>query len=98
MEGIEKMKDLVFSTRKEQLELLNSTLNATEKDEEEEGLGQTDDVAVNHRGRLFSKFGFATRTTTLKSHSGGDNMAYIEYNKSAVKQKKQNPIFKKFRK
>jgi len=98
LEGIEKMKDLVFSTRKEQLELLNSTLNATEKDEEEEGLGQTDDVAVNHRGRLFSKFGFATRTTTLKSHSGGDNMAYIEYNKSAVKQKKQNPIFKKFRK
>jgi len=101
LEGIEKMKDLVFSTHEEQIELLNSTLNATEKDEEEEGLGQSDDVAVNNRGKFFSRIGMATRRdTTLKSHSGGDDMAYMEYNKAATAalQKKRNPIFRKYRK
>jgi len=39
LQGIEKMKNLVFSTHEEQVELLNSILN--EKDEEDEGIVQT---------------------------------------------------------
>ncbi|ORX82389.1 DNA repair helicase rad25 [Anaeromyces robustus] len=100
LEGIEKMKDLVFSTHEEQIELLNSTLNATEKDEEESDLAQSDDVAFNNRNRGISRYGFATRReTTLKSHSGGDDMAYIEYNRAAAAniQKKRNPLFKKYK-
>lgn len=101
LEGIEKMKNMVFKTREEQIELLNNTLNATEKDEEEEGLVTVDDLAAASRARGSNRFGFATRReTALKSHSGGDDMAYIEFNRAnaAALQKKRNPLFKKYRK
>jgi len=61
LQGIEKMKNLVFSTHEEQVELLNSILN--EKGDEEKGTIQSNGIAMNNQGKGMGL------ETMLKPHS-----------------------------
>jgi DNA excision repair protein ERCC-3 len=90
LDGLESLPDLVYKTRDEQIELLQSVLLANES---EADLG-TDvragegDLAGTVTSKDFGplKFPSAQRTTgSLTALSGGQHMSYIEQNKSANK-------------
>ncbi len=86
--GVNEIPDLVYSTQKEQLELLQSVLLATEVDADEEDIHVADDVEDT---RVIRK------KTNLTAVSGGDDMAYIEYNKpvtTSTMSRKRHPLFK----
>lgn len=69
--GVEQLPDLAYSSQKEQLELLQTVLMATEKDADEENVQVADDVEdVVHRTK-----------TSLKTVSGATDMAYMETNR-----------------
>jgi DNA excision repair protein ERCC-3 len=91
LDGLDKMEDLVYRTRDEQIELVQSVLLASES---EADLGS--DVRAGEgdlAGTVTSKdFGrvprmpAAQRTTgSLTALSGGAHMSYVEQNKSANK-------------
>ncbi|KAF9003082.1 P-loop containing nucleoside triphosphate hydrolase protein [Cyathus striatus] len=89
LDGLENMPDLVYKTRDEQLELIQSVLLANESEAEpgtdihaaDGDLNGT--VTSKHFG---PKFPGAKRTTgSLTALSGAQHMAYIEQNKSANK-------------
>lgn len=75
---MEYLTNLVYPTLQKQLELLNTVLIANDMVEFED-----DDKEVND---LIGKdtFSFSRREGTIKSISGGDNMAYMEYSRSNV--------------
>jgi len=82
--GIEE-ENLSYSTKKEEVALLQTVLAATDTDAEEEKLpGESGS----------GKSGVVRRTGTMSSMSGGDTMSYAEY---ANKSKSRHPLFKKFR-
>ncbi|KAJ3120606.1 transcription factor TFIIH complex ERCC-3 subunit [Nowakowskiella sp. JEL0407] len=106
LEGQDILPNLAYSTREHQLELLNTVLvSVTEKDLESE------DLSGENFAQLISSLGVGVpvqqqsqpQTTTvtkrsagnIKSLSGGDSMAYLEYRKDSSKT--QNPVFKKYR-
>ncbi|KAJ7056607.1 P-loop containing nucleoside triphosphate hydrolase protein [Mycena amicta] len=90
LEGLDKMEDLVYRTRDEQIELVQSVLLASESEADlgSDVRGADGDLA----GTVTSKdFGMprvpgAQRTTgSLTALSGGAHMSYVEQNKSANK-------------
>ena len=87
LRGLESFPDLVYATYKEQVELLQAVLLATEEDAEEEALDGGDDV---EQVTLVRKAG------SMKSLSGADDMAYIEYNQpvTSASLKPRHHLFK----
>ncbi|GAA6004367.1 hypothetical protein JCM10207_000688 [Rhodosporidiobolus poonsookiae] len=106
LEGLDQLDNLVYPTRAEQIELLQSVLLASETD-------HNDPDELGGGGKQVAQRGFgspapgarrdgapqATRVAgSLQALSGGQSMAYSERNKSANKQlnkDKRSNIFKK---
>ncbi|KAF8623708.1 hypothetical protein AX17_007405 [Amanita inopinata Kibby_2008] len=90
LDGLDELPDLVYKTRDEQIELLQSVLLASEN---EADLGSDirageGDLAGTVTSKDFGpmKFPMAQRTTgSLTALSGGQHMSYVEQNKSANK-------------
>ncbi|PFH53103.1 hypothetical protein AMATHDRAFT_138486 [Amanita thiersii Skay4041] len=88
LDGLDELPDLVYKTRDEQIELLQSVLLANES---EADLGSDirageGDLAGTITSKDFGpvKFPSAQRATgSLSSLSGGQHMSYVEQNKSA---------------
>lgn len=78
---------LVHSSRSEQLRLLNGVLVAVEAGlEEEEGIQIADDVETMERGAKTVMAAAAKRVVgNMKSLSGADDMAYMEYTRKREK-------------
>ena len=84
------MPDLVYRSKQEQIELLQSVLIASETAAD---LG-SDVIAKDGdlKGTVTSKdFGVVRTSGNLHALSGGHHMSYIEKNKSANKQLSKNP-------
>ncbi|PJF16812.1 putative DNA excision repair protein ERCC-3 [Paramicrosporidium saccamoebae] len=86
LKGMEEFPDLAYASHKDQIELLQSVLLATEEDAEEEAVDGGDDVEST----------VVKKTSSMKSLSGADDMAYIEYNKPVTSStvKPRHPLFK----
>eukprot|EP00794_Sanderia_malayensis_P003081 gene3080-3546_t len=87
-------ESLSYSSRKDQQELLQKVLAATDADAEEEN------VAGETGGASSSKKGFMSRKSgSMASMSGGDDMMYMEYRAGGSKSDagKRHPLFKRFR-
>jgi DNA excision repair protein ERCC-3 len=96
----ESVKNLAYSTHREQLELLQSVLLATEEDDDSKDEMQTDDMEgedAQEEVKIVRRRGDAT---SIRSISGAEGMAYIEYNRpvtsSAVSSAAapRHPLFK----
>ncbi|EEB08073.1 transcription factor TFIIH complex ERCC-3 subunit [Schizosaccharomyces japonicus yFS275] len=84
LKGMENLPNLAYATKAERLELL------------QEVLLQNEDAADLDEGEEYSGFGRARAAArakrangSLSTLAGADNMAYVEYNKSANKQLKR---------
>lgn len=77
--GMDKHPTLVYQSQKEQIELLKSVLLASEVDSDDEDIGLQDD-------EMEMELGYTRTKNKLKSYSGSDNIAYIEYNKPVTSQ------------
>ena len=88
LKGLQELPDLVYSTHKEQLELLRSVLMASEADAEDEVIQVADDIEGQH---------FSRRSGQISTLSGADDMAYMEYNRpvSSSSRKPRHQLFKK---
>ena len=102
LQGIEKLPGLAYSSQRERLELL---AEVQIKNEDAADVEQINDDLFSSRSASRGKaFGAgatkgAKRTAgLLKDLSGGQNMAYIEYNKNKNKElkKKHGGLFKQF--
>ncbi|EMR10265.1 hypothetical protein PNEG_01530 [Pneumocystis murina B123] len=105
LKGMENLPNLAFSTPAEQRELLQEVLlqneDAADIDKSDERDGHYDNFSKKSKKDLYNFSKIKRNITNLSSLSGGDDFAYIEYNKSANKQLKdfavaRNPIIKKF--
>jgi len=70
--GMESYPSLVYSSQREQLELLRTVLSASENDADDENIEITDDI---------EKLKATRKQSSLKTLSGADKMGYIEYNR-----------------
>lgn len=110
LEGMDQYPELVFNTKQEQIELLNKVLASTEE-EEVENIEVVDDIVKYlERGQArqkekerkkAAKARVQMKESTMSSLSGGDSMAYIEYNRPVggsdskkEKDRKRHPLFK----
>lgn len=97
LQGMEKLPDLAYASVAERRELLQSVLL---QNEDAAGIERGDD-ADNFVGRDSGYFkGSASKrakrtTGSLSSLAGGDDMAYVEHNRSKNKEKVRNPLIKK---
>ncbi|KAJ8102255.1 P-loop containing nucleoside triphosphate hydrolase protein [Lipomyces tetrasporus] len=95
LQGMENLPDLAYATVGERRELLQSVLL---QNEEAAGIENGDDAEnfVGRGGGYVKSIKKAKRTMgSLSSLAGGDDMAYVEYNKSKNKEKTRNPLIKK---
>ncbi|XP_041366726.1 general transcription and DNA repair factor IIH helicase subunit XPB-like [Gigantopelta aegis] len=83
--GMEQEK-LLYSTKEEQLMLLQKVLAATEKDAEEEGNPGDPDRPL-----------FIRKHGSMSSISGSDDTVYMEYQRKRPKSDALHPLFKRFR-
>ncbi|RKP27898.1 DNA repair helicase rad25 [Syncephalis pseudoplumigaleata] len=92
LEGMDQMEDLVYRDKASRLDYLHTVLMASEKD------AILEDVGGDAEDTLSSAA--ARRTTgSLQSLSGGDNMAFLEMERSSRARKDtQHPLFKKYKK
>lgn len=91
LRGMETFPDLAYASHKEQIELLQSVILATEEDAEEEDVDAGDDV----EGPAFVR----KSGGSMKAFSGADDMAYIEYNRpvtstSLAPNRPRHPLFR----
>ncbi|GAA5861464.1 hypothetical protein JCM3774_000255 [Rhodotorula dairenensis] len=89
LEGLEQLDNLVYPTRAEQIELLQSVLLANETDNDLGGEDASKDVGTSRYNSPAPGAGGlqATRIAgSLQALSGGQSMAYSERQKSANKQ------------
>ncbi|OXV06154.1 hypothetical protein Egran_06079 [Elaphomyces granulatus] len=101
LEGIEDLEGLAFSTPDERRQLLQEVMLQNETSAEVEHI--TDDLFSHRSGgprTKGAKKGTVKRSAaTLSGLAGGEDMAYIEYNKSRNKQLKEkvvhHPLFRK---
>ncbi len=94
LEGMEATRDLVFRSKREQIELLARVQAQNVDAADEEDLGVADDIS-EFRNRNKPMPGAKKVSGSLKSLSGGDNMAYVEYSKSVnPKKASRHPLFK----
>ncbi|CAI8001510.1 General transcription and DNA repair factor IIH helicase subunit XPB [Geodia barretti] len=82
--GIEDEPSLSLSTKKEQAELLQEVLSASDTDADEEG------TAGKQGFQVGAGSGVSRRAGSMASMSGGDDMVYMEYRTS----RPQHPLFK----
>ncbi|KAF2786220.1 DNA repair helicase rad25 [Melanomma pulvis-pyrius CBS 109.77] len=94
LEGLEKRTDLAFYTTHERRELLMDVLLSKDADAAEEKInGDMFGSKFASTGRKGRKKNGARRTAgTLSELSGGQDMAYIEYNKSRNKELKTKVV------
>ena len=89
LKGMSEMPDLVYSTGKEQLELLRSVIMASEADADDEIIQVADDIEGPS---------YVRKSANISAISGADDMAYLEYNKpvtsSAARKAARHPLFK----
>lgn len=90
LDGLEKLPDLVYKSRDEQIELISSVLlaNESEADLGSDIRAAEGDLAGTITSKDFgpTKFAAAQRTTgSLTALSGAQHMSYVEQNKSANK-------------
>lgn len=89
LKGMHELPDLVYSSHKEQLELLRSVLMASEADADEEVINVADDI----EGSTYSR-----RAGSISSLTGASDMAYMEYNKpvtsSSSRSKPRHELFR----
>jgi DNA excision repair protein ERCC-3 len=100
LQGIENLEGLAYSTPAERRELLQEVMLQNETSAEVEHV--TDDLFSERSGGVRGKVkkGAVKRSAaTLSGLAGGEDMAYIEYNKSRNKQLKDkvghHPLFRK---
>ncbi|KAH9812436.1 P-loop containing nucleoside triphosphate hydrolase protein [Melampsora americana] len=107
LQGLESLPELVYATKDEQIELLQSVLLANESDADigadvrmiDDGTGLSKGFGGN--GRVGKSAAVRRVVGNLGGLSGGQSMSYIERNKSANKQlskeqaKSRNKIFSK---
>jgi len=86
--GIEE-ESLSYGSKKEEVELLQKVLAASDTDAEEEK------VPGEVGGPKSGQFSVVRRSGTMSSLSGGDTMSFAEY--KAQQTKSRHPLFKKFR-
>ncbi|KTW32648.1 TFIIH/NER complex ATPase/helicase subunit SSL2 [Pneumocystis jirovecii RU7] len=105
LKGIENVPNLAFSTPAEQRELLQEVLlqneDAADIDKSDERENYYDNFMKKSKKELYNTTKVKRSIGNLSTLSGGNDFAYIEYNKSANKQLKdsvvsRNPIIKKF--
>jgi len=101
LKDIDKMKELAFTTPQEQRELLSDVLLQNETAAETEKI--EGDLFSLRRPGSRKKHGLAARRTAgmLADFSGGQDMAYIEYNRSRnkdLKRGKGNAFIRKLKK
>jgi DNA excision repair protein ERCC-3 len=85
--GIEDDPDLALYTKKDQAELLQEVLSATDADAEEEGSFPSGKSGGSAMASLSS---VSRRVGSMATMSGGDDMVYMEYRTS----RPQHPLFK----
>jgi DNA excision repair protein ERCC-3 len=83
--GIEDDPDLALYTKKDQAELLQEVLSATDADAEEEG-----SFPSGKSGGMAALSSVSRRMGSMATMSGGDDMVYMEYRTS----RPQHPLFK----
>ncbi|KAI7905768.1 P-loop containing nucleoside triphosphate hydrolase protein [Cokeromyces recurvatus] len=87
LEGMDSDPNIVFRTHQEQMDLLKAVLLTNDADLRDEDISIADDVGKITDRKVAAKnraSGLVRRqTTTTKTLAGGDNMAYIEYNRNA---------------
>lgn len=88
LKGMHELPDLVYSSHKEQLELLRSVLMASEADADEEVINVADDIEASSYSR---------RTGSISSLTGASDMAYMEYNKQVTSASSRKPRHELFR-
>ncbi|OBZ86517.1 putative DNA repair helicase ercc3 [Choanephora cucurbitarum] len=112
LEGMENDPNIVFKTHQEQMDLLKAVLLTNDTDLNDEELINVDDVAKITDRKAAAKnrtSGLVKRqVTTSRTLAGGDNMAYLEYNRNAggqftgrgrgngAPQKEHHQLFKKY--
>jgi DNA excision repair protein ERCC-3 len=89
LEGIENYPDLAFSTPQDRRELLMDVILAKEEDAKTENI-QGDSFGSNYASTMGRKKKGAVRRTAgaLSEYSGGQDMAYLEANRSRNKELK----------
>jgi DNA excision repair protein ERCC-3 len=89
LEGMEHSADLAFATPQERRELLMDVLLARDEDAKEERI-EGDAFGSNYasKNKKNKKNGVRRAAGTLSEFSGGQTMAYAEYNKSRNKELK----------
>ncbi|KAL2811326.1 P-loop containing nucleoside triphosphate hydrolase protein [Aspergillus granulosus] len=97
LQGIENLSGLAYATPSERRELLQEVMLQNETSAEVENV--VDDLFSDRSGgRARPKGGVKRSAATLSGLAGGEDMAYIEYNKSRNKQLKDkghHPLFRK---
>ena len=101
LQGIENLEGLAYATAAERRELLQEVMLQNESSVDVEEV--TDDLfsarSGGPRGRGGKKTGVKRSAATLSGLAGGEDMAYIEHNKSRNKQLKEkvgsHPLFRK---
>lgn len=97
LQGIENLSGLAYATPSERRELLQEVMLQNETSADVEAV--TDDLfSERSGGRARARGGVKRSAATLSGLAGGEDMAYIEYNKSRNKQLKEkghHPLFRK---
>ena len=98
LQGIENLEGLAYATPAERRELLQEVMLQNESSADVENV--TDDLFSERSGgnRARAKPGVKRSAATLSGLAGGEDMAYIEYNKSRnkqLKEKQHHPLFRK---
>lgn len=113
LEGMDTDPNIVFRTHQEQMDLLKAVLLTNDTDLRDEELVNVDDVGRITDRKVAAKnraSGLVKRqVTTTRTLAGGDNMAYLEYNRNsggqfsgrgrgsgAAPPKEHHTLFKKF--
>lgn len=113
LEGMDTDPNIVFRTHQEQMDLLKAVLLTNDTDLRDEELINVDDVGKITDRKVAAKnrtSGLVKRqVTSTKTLAGGDNMAYLEYNRNSGGQfsgrgrgnggappKEHHNLFKKF--
>ncbi|KAG8529818.1 transcription factor TFIIH complex ERCC-3 subunit [Bacidia gigantensis] len=106
LQGIENLSNLAYSSPAERRELLQEVMLQNETAAEAESIDDdpwsrfTNKDNGKHKSLNAAKKGAKRTAGMLSDLSGGQDMAYIEYNKSRNKELKgkSNPLFRKFAK
>ncbi|KAL1920170.1 uncharacterized protein VTP21DRAFT_1316 [Calcarisporiella thermophila] len=112
LEGMETLQDLVFTTKQEQMELLKTVLVVSEDKLQEDLTPDPDDITKSTgsaRRRITGAAAAKRMVGNIKSLSGADNMAYVEYSRPSssaaaeggrrkTEKKEQHKLFKKWKK